>query len=101
MLVTREIILMVLLHQKTGSKCPTIVWVDSEFQATCEGQCGSGPNVAILPEGRVLSGIATPRQAIKFLVDSFGILVDERYVAAIQVSLTSTYFDRNFEFGIA
>ena len=101
MLVTRKSIFGVLFHHKSGSIYPTIIWVDSEFLVTCEGQCGSGPNVAVLPEGRVLSGIATPRQAIKLLEDCFGILVDERDVAAIQVSFPSSYFDRNFKFGIA
>ena len=102
MLFTEKYFFLGFIRKKiNGLKYPTIIWEDSGFLVTCEGQCGSGPNVAGLPESRVLSSIATPRQAFKLLEDFSGILVDEHGVAAIQVSFPSSYFDQNFEFGFS
>lgn len=51
------------------------------------GNCGSGPNVAVLPAGYVARGIATPSQAFQLLNDACNVKLDPRDTAAIQVRL--------------
>jgi (2Fe-2S) ferredoxin len=51
----------------------------------CLGNCGSGPNCALLPQGTIVTGVGTPNQAFKLATEYAGADVGADDITAVAV----------------